>query len=470
MPQGSVPVETLQKHGPEYDASKLALYESLYAGGAKFDAIKEQMLTKREIEASGKDAGARSYKLRLDRAAYVNRCGGIIDFFTAAVFKNHPRIVPHAEGDPAEYWLDLNNDADGLGTNFETLCRHVLREMLVSARPYVKVSFNDELDPIAATLSLAKAQTVDDWQFAATGELYWVRVYGMDIERPMIPSDTDPAMERHTWSFYKQDGVDIYEAKKPVGEPWDEDAKATLVNEESGTHDLGIVPFFDCRTDEGLWLVERLYDTIKALYNREAATQFALDAQCFAVPVITTDDTANLPSIQASQVLALCLKTGESFNFIAPPTAVFTSLQDDIERLRKSLYEVIQSMAMNAASIPQAGNLSGDAVEAMQMPMTTLTDAFAWPVKNVMQRVVDFLKEYRGDEFDIVLEGFEQEVKDPETEEELEDGVKQVIGADGEVIEQEGEEKEPTLSADADKSGLKPGAKTLPKWGAKATA
>jgi hypothetical protein len=195
-----------------------------------------------------------------------------------------------------------------------------------------------------------------------------------------------------------------------------------------------------------------------------------LDSQCFAVPVLVSDDNASIPSVQATQVMALCLKTGEDFKFVAPPTAVFSSLGEDIERLRNSMYECLQSIALNAAAIPQAGRLSGEAVDAMRMPMTTLINSFAWPIKDAMSRLVNFLREYRGDEFEVKLEGFEQE--QPETPEEAEaaeaEKQEQVKKAAGIGEKGAPTEKEKTIiaSSPAPKSGLEPGAK-LAKWPAK---
>ena len=455
-----VPVKTLLKPGPEYDAKVLELYDAMYAGGSKFEDVKPSLLVKREIERSGGEAGARSYKMRLERAAYLNRLGGIIDFFCAKVFVNNPRVVPQATGPDAEYWESLNDDADGNGTPFATLCRQTLREMLISNRAYIKVNFDDEEDELQASISLKKAMEVDDWMFGKDGELEWVRCHAVDVERPMIATDEDKAQERHTWTFYTRTSVDIYEARKPVGTEWENEAVAIKIDEE-GEHDMEVVPFFDTKSDEGLWLVERLFDGIKALYNRESATQFALDQQCFAVPVLTTDDTAGLPSVQMSQLLALCLKTGEKFEFVAPNVQVFGALSDDIERLRQALYEVLQSVAMNAASIPQAGRLSGEAVDAFQSPMNTLVDAFAWPVKNAMKRMVEFLREYRGDEFEVELEGFEQALNE-ETEEENEDAIKKVIGADGEPVDENEPEPYDSKKGGPD-SPINKDSK-LPKW------
>jgi len=72
-------------------------------------------------------------------------------------------------------------------------------------------------------------------------------------------------------------------------------------------------------------------------------------------------------------------------------------MHKDQINLKENLYEVIQSTAMNAAAIPQAGRLSGEAVDKMRDPLHVLLDSFAWPVRDSFVRLKNEMAEYRGE-------------------------------------------------------------------------
>jgi hypothetical protein len=409
----SIPIKSLKVCNPSYDPKKLQKYEALYSGGEKFDAIRKDMLTRREIEKANDELGDRSYKLRLERAPYVSRVGGLIDSFIAIILQNGPKLVPETTGPDAEFWEELNTNVDGHGTSFPSLCRATLRELLLTGRPYFKLSFIPASSD--ASISLLKAAGVCDWDFGDDGELAWVRVDAVDCVRPMIFSEEDPPQERYTWSFYSGDEIVIYEATKKVGEDWDEKAVAKKI--DNTTNDFGL-PIYDVKVDESLNILPRMFDVIRALFNREASLQFSLDQQAFSIPVLTSDNASSLPEMKNSQLLALRLNQGEKFEFVTPAGTGFDALDKDVERLRLALYEVVQSTALQIASVPQAGRLSASAIVAMQKPLSVLLNAFSAPLKECLQRLVDELLEYREDDFEVRLEGFDSiEVSDEQEKE-----------------------------------------------------
>ena len=398
---------------PEYEQKQICLYEALYRGGAlaRTPEIQNEMLIMRQVEKVPQFAG--QYLRRKERAHYVNRIGGLVDWFVASVFPEGPAIEASLP-----YWDALNKDVDGLGTPFATLNRDLLRAMLVHRRAYLRVWFpvkageevaQDNEDKLAARFAVVCAEEVDDWDFDRMGFLAWARLHSSCMERE---NDSIPAspwnMERHFWVFHTEKKTVTYTAVKKTDEDWKSDAEAEQTEDSANaTHDFKTLPIFDLRAAPGHWVLDRIFDVAKAIYNREAAITWALDMQAYALPVAKTASNKAL-TVYGSELCALKLEPGEDFGYVSPPPTIFDPLFKDAERLSSDLYEVIQALAINAAAIPQAGRLSGDAVAQMREPLGALLKSFAQPIEEVMTRAVKAVQKYRGEEgASIELTGYE---------------------------------------------------------------
>lgn len=405
-----IAVEVLQKTSPGFDAETLKIYNALYKGGkcVHDNKIMDGLLSKRDIEKTPQ--GSAQYDRRKKRSPYVNRAGGMIDFFVASCYPQDPKITTSS---PSPYFESLNLDCDGLGTPFCTLARNLLRETLITRRSYVRVDFpsaEGQVSPaddeaLGAVLTLVPATVVDDWQTDLKGRLEWVRLHNLEQIRDPGNPIAGVSKDRHTWTFYDGDQIAIYEALADLGGSFGPKDKARMISRS--THDFGRLPIFDLRASTSSWVMDRTFDVIKALFEREAGVTWALDAQCYAIPVLTLPNIGNIPTIFGNELMALVLENGSTLTFSAPPANIFEPLFRDIERLSSDLYETVQSMAINAAAIPQAGRLSGEAVDTMRKPLTTLLKSFAWPVKEALQRTLEALAKYRGEDLEITLEGFD---------------------------------------------------------------
>jgi hypothetical protein len=408
----SIRVDVLESTHNDYHAGKIRLYSALYNGG---DAIHKdpqvigKLLQMRQIEKS--DIGAAQYSLRKARAHYINRAAGLCDWFTASAFPADPMIETDVK---SEYFESLNTDADGLGTAFSTLCRNALKETFLGGRTYFKVHFPmagdvvaaNDLRSLEARLSVVPAVTIDDWEFSEEGKLEWVRAHAMELVRDPFNPFARPTKEKHTWCFYTESRSAIYSAEKDIGSGFSSDQVAMLTGGKE--HDFGVPQIFDVRSGRGQFVLDRIYDVIKALFEREAGITWALDAQAYAVPVLTTQDTSKVPSISGSELLAIVLEIGGTYTFSAPPATIFDPLFKDIERLSKDLYEVVQALAINAAALPQSGRLSGESVVQFREPMKALLASFIWPIKEAAKRSLEAIAKYRGENVKINLIGFDE--------------------------------------------------------------
>jgi hypothetical protein len=398
-----ITIEEISKTSSEYLSDKIELYSALYEGGDSFrknKRVMDKMLIRRKMESG---TGEGQYERRKERAPYVNRAGGLIDWFVASVFPDDIEIIP-GTGANAEYWESLNENADGIGTPFGTLCRQALLEMLVNRRSYFRLSFDSENDPNDARWSLFLAGSVDDWQRDEIGALSMVRAHGCEDVRSSPFKQPDRV--RHTWTYYLPDAIAIYEAEAEKHRGFQPTDKARLKG--SVQHDFAGLPVFDVRAGRGQWAMDRIFDVVKAVFNREASIAWALDMQAYAQPVLNVQDGRQV-SLCGSELHAIRLGIGETFGYAAPPPSIFDPLFKDADRLNTDFHAVIQAMAINAAAIPQAGRLSADAVGEMRQPLRQLLLSFSWPIREAANRAIKALTEYRGEpDGSVTIEGMDR--------------------------------------------------------------
>lgn len=449
-------LKDLQATHTAYDLAKIEKYEALYEGGKKFHDLIDQFLVKLQMEEAAPEAknqpgynpksegsgvtqspklqGAggfhgKQYTARKKRAWYCPVVAGIIDFMAAAVSQNPPNIVTSKPADPkaslvdkvknvilrlvgrkdeavdeTSYWHTLNRDADGLGTDLPALGWQALIEGMVQKRSYLYVIFPEvTADNLAdqeakggldAKIGRLTARDVNDWQTDKRGALTMVRTYSCEHVRsnPWVQPDS----KRHTWVYFTAQAVYQYVlVHKNDEEPNPESQMVTRVT--ANPHDLGRLPVVPVRND--IWPMERLYDSAVALFNRETAATWSLDRLAYAMMVLYTEK--DLGEVVTDQ--ALLLNPGsDKAEILAPPAHIFAAQQADIERWKESLFLAIQAMVLLAAAKDEQGRQSGVAKQRDFGSLSTLLAAFASPLKDALEEVVEMIQEFRDDD-DVAL-------------------------------------------------------------------
>jgi hypothetical protein len=442
MTLGTMPdqiqVKALDSKASEYYADKMRLYDALYEGGEKFNESKKEFLPKRPIEKAQDTVGGNGhYESRLASAFYTNYAGGIIDWFSAKIVENNPRIVvgDGVKEDSRKYWESLNTDADGKGNPLVTVCRWAAREVIVNLRSYFLLDF-PEPGSKDGRIDLLDAVTVDDWDKDPDGNMLWLRRHTQECVRNESAPWEQPTKEAHYWTFFDDEKIVVYRAERDIGaRQWPQGVLADKVMEEP--HNLGM-PVFDIRSDKSLWIMDRIKEPVIKLFRREASLNWYLDSLCYQMPVFNLANVEKFDSIPVTPLGAVVLEIGESADFLTPNPGGFEPNFKAVEQCKKSFYESLQVLAKEAASIPQAGRLSGEAIESMQKPMEVLVGSFAWPIEDALARLIERLKEHRNEpDADIKIEGFGR-VKVDEAE------LKEMImeGDDGRGTEENGPEGE----------------------------
>jgi hypothetical protein len=401
-----MPVAVLDVSNAEYHGALIDKHDALYEGGERFRAQLDKFLVRRRIEESSVPGlnGSDIYRERAKWAQYVNRTGGLVDWFKAAVFPDTVRL--EAEGGD-DYWQSLTKNADGLGKPFAVVLREALVQMMSHFRAYLAVHFpapvalptrDDTRRPMMRSLG---ARRVIDWDYDydELDDLDWVKLRDEQAVRATPFGAPDGELLR--WTIATEREVAVYEAiRKKNAQP-----PATASLAWSLPHDLGICPVIDVRPYPGQWVLDRVSDVAISLYNAEAALSFAVMMQAYSQPVFKIDGT-DLSRAVSHELAAIVLRPGEDFLYVAPNPKQFQAHFDNIERLKVALYEVVQALAINASSIPQAGRLSGQAVAEMRSPLETLIASFSWPVLDAARRWIDAVKRFRGEEdLEVRIEG-----------------------------------------------------------------
>ncbi|MCK5600519.1 hypothetical protein KAR91_01550 [Candidatus Pacearchaeota archaeon] len=429
MPE-SIPIKSLESPGTEYNSEKLKLYDALYEGGTAFRHYKETFLPQIAIETVAK-SGSKHYEARLNSAFYTNYVAGLLDWLSAKIVENNPRIVVGESAtiseESREYWLGLNDNADGKGNKLITICKMSALEILVKLRSYFCVNFSDKASK-DGKICLFDAITVDDWQKDLECNLSWIRRNTMELGRDATKLYLPPTTEQHYWTFYDDKQVVIYVAERPIGkQTWPKDAVATRSNIIE--HDFGL-PIFDVRADKSLWVMDRLSEPVEKLFRRQSALCFYLDALAVQMLRANLEFPDQWDAVPITPMGMIALGLDEDIGYFGPDAAGFGPNFKAVEEDKKSLYESLQILSRDASALPQAGRLSGDAVEAMQKPMNILLSSYGWAIDSALTRLVDQLKEHRGEQDqDIRVAGFEYiTVEDSEIEEIKNSIIKKEIG------------------------------------------
>ena len=395
-------IRDLLKTHPEYDAAHLEKLADFYEGGRRFTANKDKYLRPRQ-----NDSNPAYRKARMASAHYTPHMSGKVDDLIGGILRTPPAIsVANPSDSRAEYWLSLMRNADGSGRDMAAVTRGVLLQSMLPARAYflirtpqIEAIEGELLAPAKArgrldcSIASVPASTVDDWLQSDDGEFQWIRTHCVELERA---GDIGPAIkETHRWAYFEADAVTVYEASRPVEndkpEPWDQDKSVPPVQKP---HGLKIIPLIPVEIPEGFNLGDRMLPIAEALFNREAALEFALDTGAFALPYIVTDKAAD--QVPMSELAILNVGVGGSFNYASPDGTVFDANAKDAKKLLDDLDSALQAMAEKASA--SNDRTSGVAQQQFRAPKEVLMSLYAMPTLDALAIAVNAIAVYRGEE------------------------------------------------------------------------
>ena len=428
----TLPISELISTHPELRPEKIADYQAFYYGGEEFDRRRDRLIIKRKVEdsrsANHTFDGAAHYEFRKKRSQYINRVGGMVDWITSAVCKNTPRVVirniGEANPEQIQFWTRLNLDADMEGTPFSSMVRVLVRDELVTGIPSLEIS-QDDGEP---RIMRVEPAAVLDW----TDEMVKCRFVSYDRPSELL----SPNRQKHTFIFFTEHDVVCYVAYKDLaGENWVDENGAVIAEEEAVGrldtedstygHGLDIPPLCLSRGTGSQWMMDRVADPVKALFNAELDLSFALAQAAYPQPYFVVNNPGRVQDLVQSEMAVFLLLPGEEFGYKSPDNSAFDSLFRNVDRLKVALHESIQLASKDAGSLPQAGRLSAEAIQKLQNPLETLLRDYTWPIRDMLMKALQAIKKYRGDEnLEIDIENFGEVIITPEDEKDFERIVK----------------------------------------------
>lgn len=410
-------VAKLRSHHAGFDEAEAKRHAALYSAGKQFQSLLDQFLVKRNVElqqeATGKiPAGLGSiYDQRKKRAWYIPRGAGLVDWLVAAVHRKEPRIV--CNGGTAEqkkFWERLNDNADGRGMNLASLTRQVMRQIMTHGRGYFGIEFSApessarDVDSMAFAIRDYAPLQVTDWTCDERGNLTMLRVYSCQQVRAN-EWDTE-IIKRHVWTFLTAKETVVYQADEVGGSV---PQYAQRISE--APHDFGRIPAFMVRSGKEAHIIERCYDILVALFNRESSITHLLDTMAYAQLVLKLGNNKSTEGLISAAEAALILNADEAeqATFISPDPNITRPLFDDGKRLVDALYQVLQMAAISAATSQVQNPRQAASAKAMDRdPMISLFYSFSWPVRDALEELIEAGKQHRNeDDLDVQLEGLD---------------------------------------------------------------
>lgn len=391
-------VKALKSVNPKIDLGEIDLLMALYCGGKRFQKFKPEFLIHREAE----NLGLADIDDRLKRAQYVNISAGLINGIVAQATVGDPKIVGN---DP--YWEELNANSDGQGTPFSSLARMLVSDMLVARFPYVEARSIDN-DPY--TIWRRDPETVYDFQNTDSGDLEWIKTVAKQQERTAAYAAPDKI--KVVTTYYTADSTTSYvyyenQDGTPVAADGSFLTDDSVVSPDASLsvsgHDYGEVPIYRGNATKTHWVMDRISEAIKAIYNTEVDLSFSLANCAYAQLVLNLESAQRAGQLVRHETGAWILVGQEKASYLTPPNSAFDGLFKNIDRLKRSLNESLNMMAHETASIPQAGRLSGDAVREHRKPMDSLIGALTWPVEDMLNRCLARIAEINGYDVPMVV-------------------------------------------------------------------
>jgi hypothetical protein len=395
----------ITREHPAYRAGKRQLkkYSDLYVGGEQMKASAVDYLEMRQKEPYD------VYSERLARVYYENYIGSIIDWYAATLFKREP-IVSFDGRDEAgrKYFAEFLEDCDERGTTWSALLRQQFVSTLVYGRSYLLVDFpKASIRPASRAeedqFGLSRAYVVDygadeliNWSRDDRGRFEWVVLKTVNRNRRAIEDEGERTETRYL--YYDRTSYRIYSS---------EDSKRAPVLVDEGRHGLanqGIVPLFELKVLDGLWLMNKAALLQLEHFNKSNALSWALTMGLFAMPVVYSNR-------EWQQIVGdsyyIQLGPDDKFGWTEPEGKVYQIASDNLTRLQEEIYRVCyllhQARGVNSAAISQSGHSKQRDFAITQEVLRAFGDA----IKDYTKQVMRAICAARGDELYINVSGMD---------------------------------------------------------------
>lgn len=407
--------ELNQRH-PSCDTDRMADLEALYRGDALFEKRLTRFLPQWEREPQDR------YDLRRKLAHYRNYLGAVIDYFSALLFAGKPTAVARNTvtekpvTDPDPYYAAFREDCDGNGKDFELFFKERLTEAMVQRCSWFVIDHeSDENSPPEnakefeerrlgnCEVSAIPCDSVYDWECDEDGRLEWVLVHSIEAKRTSLSGGRNQVVER--WTHYLPDRVDVYRVAYDARKPPPSETALVADPVESYSHRFGVVPVICLEVPVGLWAANRLKTPQLAHFRASNAQTWSLTSSCYAMMLYNVEFPDDFGKTMTGAAKGIVMGLEEKAGWIAPPTAHFSAMDEEIKAQKDEIFRLAHQMALgvenNAAAIGRSAESKASDSEATRV----ILEAYGEIVVEAMERVYDLVSAVRGDAFEWGIDG-----------------------------------------------------------------
>lgn len=409
-------IAQLNQRHPGCDLERLADLRALYDGDELLEKRLSRFLIQREREKNER------YALRKREWQYRNYLGPIIDFFASMLFTSRPILKAKRKGDtepvtdPGKFYTGLREDCDRNGTDIDAFFKARVTDAMIEGRSWVRLQHVSDAGPEPSSLLDFEARKIGDswlrqvnnadvydWEVDDDGRLVWAIVHRLDARRTSIDGNRDSITE--TWEYLTQESVETfaltYDKKSPPA------AEATVPSLGIKAHRYGAVPLLCFELPAALWVASRLNKAQTAHFRKLNAQSWSLSCTAYAMPVAKVEDADAFSKTAVGAGYGIVIGVNESWEWEAPPTAHFASLDTEIKAEKDEIFRVAHQMALgvenNAAAIGRSADSKAADIESTRVILT----AFSRVTKETIERALDLMTRARGEEFIWSVEGLD---------------------------------------------------------------
>jgi hypothetical protein len=394
-------VEALDRTRAGHDPRDLSKLRTLYGPSGAWRQHVDEWLPRHPWENDEKR------QIRLQLATYRSDAAGIIDRVKAMLFSEQPQITGGREATVQR----LGDNADGAGAPLHAYFADRLVDALTCRRSWVWVELPadpadfdrrmaTQADVEARGLNSAYLRTIDpravyDWREDATG-LVWVKFREEDTRDADEPWEEPRKVVRWTWIDRAE--VAVYEwVQQPKGPsvPQEKDVVSAV---SRVAHGRASHPVRCMALPEGLWLLDRMRESIVAALRSRNNLDFTLTVASGALLAVTAraHDPGSPPLTGTGVYVGLTRDSDgeDNIKFVEPSGQNTALIAKRANEAVAEVYEVAQQAANNTGATGSGGKYqSGNAkveeravLEAMLADYATRVKTF---IADVLRAVAD---------------------------------------------------------------------------------
>ena len=398
-------MKNINQEHPEYLTNRdmWRRYSDLYIGGEQFRRNASTYLIRRSKEPN------EVYVERLDRVFYENYTGSIIDWYAATLMTREPLLEFTGSNERGiQFFSSFIKNCDLKGTSLAEFFRRRLTDALVFGKSLITLDFprlsvpvntraqEDALGKSRGYLTEYSPQELINWGLDHSGNYEWVVLRTSHLSQQQ-PADGEWTRKTR-WLYYDRENFRLYEEDGT-------DGKAVLADE--GRHGLAnqhVVPLFELRVNEGLWLMNKAAMLQLEHFNKSNALSWALTMGLFAMPVVYSDREWNQI---VGESYYIQLAPGDRFGWTEPEGHVFQVAADNLERLKDEIYRVCYQI--NQAGGGQITTVQSGLSKQRDFGVTQeILKTFGDLVKESIAQILEAINEARQDSLRIEVSGLDQ--------------------------------------------------------------